>query len=230
LLLLYDIHAGESLARTTRANQLAILRTALPLGVVLMLVTLNSNLPRYAIERNFGTRELGVFAAAASFLTGGNTVVNALGQSATPRLARYFAAGDRQGFWRLTVQLTAISAALGAVGIAGALLLGEWLLRIVYRAEFAQYSGLLVAVMIAAIPIYIASSLGYVITSVRVFDAQLPLFCVVAAACFGASWLLVPRWGLVGAPAALGVAACVQASGELMILARAFRRRAETIS
>ena len=81
--------------------------------------------------------------------------------------------------------------------------------------------------MAAAVPIYIAGTLGYVITSVRAFDAQLPLFCAVAAACAGASWLLVPRFGLMGAPAALALAACVQVVGELGILARAFRR-AET--
>ena len=223
-LLLFDMPGGESPVTTTRANQFAILRTALPLGIVLMLVTLNSNLPRYAIEHNFGTRGLGAFAAAASFLTAGNTVVNALGQSATPRLARHFAAGDSGGFRGLTLRLIAISAALGAAGIAGALLIGGPLLRIAYRAEFAQYNYLLVAVMVAAIPIYIGSSLGYAITSVRAFDAQLPLFGVVVAACAAASWLLVPRLGLMGAAAALGFAACVQAAGELLILVRAFRR------
>ena len=43
------------------------------------------------------------------------------------------------------------------------------------------------AVMAAAIPSYIAGTMGYVITSVRAFDAQLPLFCAVAAACGAAS-------------------------------------------
>jgi O-antigen/teichoic acid export membrane protein len=223
-LLLFDVRGAEPLVRTTRANQLTILRTALPLGVVLMLVTLNTNLPRYAIERSLGTRELGVFAAAASFLTGGNTVVNALGQSATPRLARYFAAGEGSSFRRLTLQLTAISALLGAAGVAGALLLGAQLLRLLYRAEFAPYANVLAAVMAAAIPIYIASTLGYVITSVRMFDAQLPLFGAVAATCAAAAWVLVPRFGLMGAPAALGLAACVQGAGELLILKRAFAR------
>ena len=222
-LLLFDVRTGEPLARTTRSQQFVILRTALPLGLVLMLVTLNTNLPRYAIEQKLGTRELGAFAAVAGFLAGGNTVVNALGQSATPRLARYFAEGDRRGFRRLTIRLAALSAGLGAAGIAGALLLGAPLLRILYRPEFAQYAGLLAVLMAAAAPIYIAGTLGYVITSVRAFDVQLPLFCAVAAACALASWLLVPRFGLMGAPAALGVAACVQVAGELAILARAFR-------
>jgi len=66
--------------------------------------------------------------------------------------------------------------------------------------------------------------LGYAITSARAFDAQLPLFCVVAASCGCAAWLLIPRWGLAGAPMALAVAAGVQICGEAAILARALRR------
>ena len=223
-LIVYDVRTGESLHRTSVTEQWTILRTALPLGAALMLITLNTNLPRYAIERSLGTSELGGFAAAASFLTTGNTVVNALGQSATPRLARFYAAGDRAGFRHLALRLAAIAAGLGAAGAAFALAAGVPLLRIVYRADFTRYAGLLTLIMIAAIPIYVAGMLGYLITSVRAFQAQLPLFCLVAATCFAASWMLVPRWGLIGGPAALGLAACVQAAGELAILSRAFRR------
>lgn len=221
-LLLFDVRGSEPITPTTRANQRAILRAALPLGIVLMLVTLNTNLPRYAIERNLGARELGAFAAAAGFLTGGNTVVNALGQSATPRLARYFASRDQSSFRNLALRLSGISAALGGAGVIGAWLLGAPLLRILYRNEFAQYAGLLAAVMAAAVPVYVASTLGYVITSVRAFDAQLPLFAAVAFTCAAAAWLLTPRFGLMGAPASLGLAACVQTAGELLILKRAF--------
>jgi O-antigen/teichoic acid export membrane protein len=212
------------IGRSTPPSSLAILRTALPLGLVLMLVTLNTNLPRYAIERYRGSRELGAFAAVAGFLSGGNTIINALGQSATPRLARYFWERDTVRFRRLMLQLGGIAIALGAAGVSGAVLLGAPILRLLYRDEYAQYSGLLGALMFAAIPIYLASTLGYVITSVRAFDAQLPLFAAVAATCAIASWLLISRYGLAGAPIALAAAGCVQALGELAILRGAFRR------
>ena len=93
ILLLYDRprgSAGQSLRCSGTGAQFEIFRTALPLGVVLMLVSLTSNVPRYAIERSLGATDLGIFAAVAAFLTVGSTIVNALGQSATPRLARYF--------------------------------------------------------------------------------------------------------------------------------------------
>jgi O-antigen/teichoic acid export membrane protein len=228
-LLAYDVRSVEPLGQTNHLHQLTILRTALPLGVVLMLVTINTNLPRYAIEQRLGTSELGAFAAVASFMTAGNTVINALGQSATPRLARYFEERDGPRFRRLALQLLGMAIALGGAGVVAAVLLGAPLLRLLYRAEYAQYAGLLIAMMTCAISVYIASVLGYVITSVRAFDAQLPLFGVVAGSCAAASWVLVPRYGLMGGPMALGIAACVQAAGELIILGRSFRR-AESVT
>lgn len=228
VLLLYDRPVGsrgERLARSGITAQRDILRAALPLGLVLMLVSLNGNLPRYAIERQIGTPALGAFAAVSSFMSAGNTVINALGQSATPRLARYFAEPGRGRFLRLTLQLVALALAIGAAGVVAAALAGAPILRILYRAEYAQQARLLTQVMAAAVPAYAAAILGYAVTSARAFDAQLPLFCIVAASCGIAAWLLIPRFGLAGAPIALGVAACVQICGEVAILARASRHK-----
>jgi O-antigen/teichoic acid export membrane protein len=226
VLLAYDRPAGKADEPRKSCGwraRLAILRTALPLGLVLMLVSLNSNLPRYAIERRLGTRELGAFAAVASFMTAGNTVINALGQAATARMARFFRERDWSSLRRLVARLFGIALALGLAGVAGAVLLGKAVLRLVYRPEYESYGGLLVAVMLAAMVVYLAAMLGFVITSARAFDAQLPLFCAVALACAAAAWTLVPRFGLYGAPIALAIAAAVQIAGELLILGRALR-------
>ena len=81
--------AGEQMSGAGWAGARSVLRQALPLGAVLMLASLNTNLPRYVIEHHLGVAELGAFAAVASFVAAGSTIVNALGQSATPRLARF---------------------------------------------------------------------------------------------------------------------------------------------
>jgi O-antigen/teichoic acid export membrane protein len=227
VLLAYDRpagSAGERLSRTGLGAELAILRTALPLGVVLMLVSLNANLPRYAIERHLGTRELGAFAAVASIVNAGSTVINALGQAAMPRLARRFGERDWPRFRQLAAKLAALALILGAAGVLLSAVFGKMVLRVLYRPEFEAYSGLLVVVMSAAILLHVANAFGYVVTSVRAFDAQMPLFCAVAASCGLASWWFVPRFGLHGAVLALAAAACVQIGGQALILARAFRR------
>ena len=227
VLLLYDRPkgtAGESMARSGLRSEMGILRHALPLGVMLLLVSLNTNLPRYAIERYLGVSALGAFAAVASFMTVGSTVVNALGQAATPRLAGHFSRRETAQFLRLTLLLAALVGGLGVTGVAVAAWFGATVLGIVYRPEFAAHSGLLVALMGTAIPSYVAVALGYAITATRSFDAQVPLICTVAASCGLASWLLVPRLGLRGAAVSLAIAASVQIGGEALILARATRR------
>lgn len=232
VLLAYDRpkgSAGEDLSPSGWRAQWTILRTAFPLGVVLMLSSLNTNLPRYAIERYLGTRQLGAFAAVASFMTVGGTVVNALGQTATPRLARYFSRRDMAGFRRLVVKLAGLMLALGIAGVIAAAAIGKPVLRMVYRPDYAVLSGLLVAVMGVAILGYLAGTFGYVVTSARAFQAQVPLFCGVAAASGLASWLLIPRLGLYGAALALAAAACLQLGGEAWILARAIHRRGPAI-
>lgn len=217
--------AGERLSRSGLQVQFRIFRTALPLGVVLMLVSLTANLPRYAIERHLGTPELGAFAAVVSFVAAGGTVINALGQAATPRLARYASRRDWARFRRLVLGFTAVAFLLGVAGVLASALLGRVVLSVVYRPDYAAYGGVLVAAMAAGVSVYVAAALGYVLTSARAFAAQMPLLVAVAASSAVASWLLVPLMGLYGAALAVAIAAWVQIGGELLILRRAMRRR-----
>lgn len=228
VLAVYDVRAGssgEDRSSTGWRAQRAILWTALPLGAVLMFVSLTANVPRYAIERYLGTRELGAFAAVAAFIAAGNTLVNALGQSATPRLARYFSAPDVREFRKLALRLTALAVIAGVAGVAGAALLGKPILRIAYRPEYVELHGLLVALMAAGTFGYVAITLGYLITSARSFAVQMPLLACVAAVCAIASWRLVPAMGLFGAALALGLAGGVQIAGAVLLLRRALRQQ-----
>jgi O-antigen/teichoic acid export membrane protein len=216
---------GESLTLSGLRRQATIFRVALPLGVALMMTSLAANMPRYVIEHRLGTAALGSFAAVASFLTVGYTVVNALGQAATPRLALYFSRRETRRFRRLALQLAGMAALLGLAGVAGAALLGHSLLALLYRPAYAAHSELLVWVMTAGILAYTAGIFGFVITSARTFAVQVPLCTVVAAASAVASWMLVPRLGLRGAVASLAVAWLLQIAGELAVLRAALRRR-----
>jgi O-antigen/teichoic acid export membrane protein len=227
VLLAYDRFRGsrgQTLARAGTRVQWEIFRTALPLGVVLMLVSFTGNVPRYAVEHYLGTRELGVFAAVAAFLTAGTTVANALGQSATPRLARHFSRRELSQFRLLALKLAGLAVGLGAAGVLFAALAGDFVLRILYRAEFGAYGKLLVEVMAAGTCVFVAVVLGYVITSARSFLAQMPLLAAVATTAAVASWLLVPARGLSGAALAVAIAACLQIAGSLLILRRALAR------
>ncbi|MBE9223918.1 oligosaccharide flippase family protein [Phormidium sp. LEGE 05292] len=183
---------------------------SLPLGLVMMLISLNSNIPRYFIESYLGERELGIFAALAYLMVAGNMVILALGQSASPRLAKYYAMGNSQAFRTLLIKLVGMGGAIGVVAVLIAQVAGRELLTIIYRPEYAQHSDLFVQVMVAAGIGYIASFLGYGITAARYFVIQIPLFIAVTGTCAIASLWFIPSLGLPGAALALILAAIVQ--------------------
>jgi O-antigen/teichoic acid export membrane protein len=197
---------------------------ALPLGVVLFLVSLNTNLPRFAVERSQGKPALGIFAALSYVVIAGTTLVNALGQSATPRLARLAAAYDRAGFVRFLSKLLLLGAGLGVAAVLIAWVGGRPLLTLLYRAEYAEHTTTFVWLMVGAGVGFVASFLGYALTAARVIRAQAPLFAIVCAATALGTWLWVPGHGLVGAAWALMFAGVVQLIGSSALLFIAMKR------
>lgn len=180
-----------------------VARTGIPLGVVMLIISLNTNIPRYFLRASHGERALGLFAALASALTLGQMVTNALGQSASPRLARLAACGQRAGFLRLLAKLIGIASVLGLAGIIAAILLGRPVVTLLFTAEYAEHVPELVVIMIAAGLGFIGSFLGYAMTALRAFYAQIPL-CVTACTVTGVwAWCDVPRAGLMGASRAV---------------------------
>ncbi len=196
---------------------------ALPLGLVMMLISLNTNIPRYFIEYFLGIEELGIFAALAYLMVAGNVVINALGQAASPRLAKQYAAGNRAAFLRLLGYLMGIGAVLGAGAVGVAVVAGEPILTLLYGAEYARQD-LFVWLMVAAMVFYVASFLGHGMTAARYFKVQFPLFVVVTITTTLACFWLIPEHGLYGGAMALMIAAVVQIIGSLAIVIYAVRQ------
>jgi len=191
---------------------------ALPLGVVMALISLNINIPRYFVAGYLGERELGIFAAIAYIMVAGQIAVTALGQSTSPRLATYYAAYDGVAFRTLLLKLLCIGALVGVSGVLIALIGGEQILTIFYGPEYAESADVLVWLMTAAGISYVSSILGYGMTAARYFQIQIPLYAFVGFICTMMCFLLVPTAGLQGAAMALLVAAAVQLCGSLAIV------------
>jgi len=229
LLLGYDIpraraqggvrrHAADVRASWNVAQLAQLTRLALPLGVVIFLLSLNGNMPRYFVEHALGVRELGVFSALSYLVIAATTVVGALGQAATPRLAKLWASGDRHAFLRLTGLLAALGAALGlgSAVIAGAA--GRQVLTFLYRPEYAAAHHVFFWTALASTIAFVSSALGYSLTAMRSFRAQAPLSIVVTCVTVGACWALVPPYGLLGAVAGGAIASTVQLVGHAVLM------------
>ncbi|MBH8562370.1 oligosaccharide flippase family protein [Nostoc sp. CENA67] len=201
----------------------------LPLGFVMMLISLNTNIPRYFIEHYLGERELGIFAALAYLMVAGGMVVSALGQSASPRLAKYYAVGNYIAFRTLLLKLVGIAALLGGTGVLIAVIGGRHVLTFLYRPEYAEQTNLFTWLMVVAGINYISSFLGYGMTAARYFRIQMPLFStVVTISAIACLWLL-PRMGLIGAAIALIIAAIVQVVFSSVVIIHALHKHPQSI-
>ena len=235
----YDIRSGNVMLHLLHKQQITglslkprwhiktlrkLVWLCLPLGFVMMLISLNTNIPRYFIEEYLGERELGIYAALAYLIVAGNMVVKSLGQSASPKLAKYYAAGNSKGFRTLLLKLIGIATLLGSVGILAAVVAGQQILTLLYQSEYAQYTNLFVWLMVAGGMNYVSSFLGYGITSAKYFRIQMPLFmAVTSTSAITCLWLL-PKVGLLGAAFALMISAFVQITFSLGVVIHALHK------
>jgi len=197
---------------------------ALPLGFATMLTSLNANLPRYFVERFLGEYELGIFAALAYIVVAGATVVNALGLTISPRLARFYADRNVAMYTRLLVQALVVAAACGIGGILLALLGGRFLLSFIYQPEYSTRVDVFMILMVAAAFQYIASFLNYGMTAARQIKIQLPLFVGLTLATLLLSLGLIPVAGLQGAAIVIIGTSAAQAVVSAIILVRAIQK------
>jgi O-antigen/teichoic acid export membrane protein len=219
---------GDTLARLkpnwNGSKLWPLVQLALPLGLVMMLFSLSANLPSYFIVANLGKQaeaELGIFNAIAYLMVVGNIIVGALGDSASPRLAKYYASGDRSAYGLLLVRLIGIGGVLGAGVLAIAIIGGGPLLSLLYSPAYAQRQMLFIWLMAGSGIHYVASFLGYGITAARYFKVQIPI-SLTSTICLAAACLwLIPAQGLMGAALALliGAVAKLFISGAVILYA-----------
>ncbi|MFE4570536.1 lipopolysaccharide biosynthesis protein [Paenibacillus chitinolyticus] len=190
-----------------------LIKTSLPMGLVMLLISLNANIPRYFIEHGMGTDKLGYFSAISYMMMAGTTVVSALGQSAVPRFAGYYAEAKWGMFRSLMIKLVMIGTILGVSGVFIVLVFGKEMLTIIYKPEYASYQSVFILIMIGAGISYISSFLGYGLTSARLFSVQPYIFLVVCLTTLLASYWLIPLWGLEGAAVAVIVGNVINLAG-----------------
>jgi|GEM_PF-182630 len=197
--------------------------TAMPLGAIMVLLSVNNNLSRYFVAHSLGLRELGIFSALVSFVTVGRLVTTALGLSASPRMARYYAARDRQAFVGLQRRLLLLGVIVGAAAPAVAAVVGRPLLTFFYTPEYARHLDVFILYLAAGGLSYVDGSIGWAITAARAFKAQAISLAMLTLVIAGSSAWLIPRYGLRGAAWAAVVAAVAQLIINSVILKHVLR-------
>lgn len=176
-----------------------LLLKSLPLGVVMLIISLNANVSKYAVEHFLGTEMQGIYSTVAYCLVLGTFVSNAVGQSFSPRLSRYYAEGMRSSFTRLAGIFTGFNFLAGAGLFLFAVIFGEWFLRVMFNEAIAAYSHLFAIVMLGGMISNVATALGYTLTSMRVFQIQPLINGAELAVNMICCYFMVLKFGLYGA-------------------------------
>jgi O-antigen/teichoic acid export membrane protein len=170
----------------------------LPLGGSMALGSLYTNLPRYFVEHQLGLYQLGLFSALAYFMVAGNTVVNAISQSVTPRLAHLYALKEFKSFKVLLFKLVAIGIVLGLSGIIIVSIFGKEILEIFYTVDYSSRSDIFLWLMVASGVTYSYLFLGSAINAIRLFRLQLIISFISVLLLFVLCFVFIGPFGLMG--------------------------------
>ena len=215
----------EAFISTDLAKELHLAKLAAPVGIVVALGSLGVNIPRYVLERYWGSSELGIFAALAYLVVAVNLVINALAQSAIVRLSRNYADGHTRQYVKLIKQMSLIGAGLPAIGLIIAPVIGRPVLRLLYGPAYASHLNLLMLLIAVSAFSAVAAFVGCGMTSARRFWPQVPVITAALGCGLAVAFATVPKWGAMGAGFALLATSAVQIIGGLIVVADAVKDR-----
>jgi O-antigen/teichoic acid export membrane protein len=195
-----------------------LLWLSLPLGIVVLLTTLNSTVPTYFIKHALGERDLGIFTAIGFVISVGNMAVVSLGQSAFTRLAKSYSSGNTAAFSSLLAKLLCFGGILGVCGMIVSKLAGREILTILFRPEYAERADLLPWMMAAGGALFMAQFLGFGLTAAGYYNSQVILNILANVSLLVACYWLVASHGLLGAVVAMLIATLVQLAGSALVL------------
>jgi O-antigen/teichoic acid export membrane protein len=209
LLLAYDlpnIRSADELATATWkfsrpfnwAHQRQLIVVGLPLGFSIALLSLTVAIPNILVERYLGEREVGIYAAFSSLAWAGIPVINALGQTAMPKLGEFYVAQDRRRLRRVVAWLAALGAALGVAGLIASQLVGARIAALVYGAEYARHTDVLAWLLAAAAALFATRFVGDALTAMRCTKIQVTSQAIVALVVAIGGVAVLPHSGLAG--------------------------------
>lgn len=202
MLLLDFSRIKENLSQNNKnmiQDLIRLVKMGLPLGIAVMLISLQTNVPRYFLENYYGVKELGVYTIYYYFIVIGSILINSVCQYLSPYYAEFYRDADILNLKKITKQTLGIAFLLGLIGWILSCFLGDFAICLIYGKQYIEYSYLLPLIMLAGIFSYMSVVSGYLMTSLKIIKIQVPLFLVLVFLTFIYSYIFIPKYGLLGA-------------------------------
>lgn len=201
-----------------------IVKISLPLGIVHMLISLNTNIPRYFVEYYFNAEILGYFAAISYMVVNNiNIFTTALSRVVIPRFSKLLHNNKTNEVRKLLRKFEFIGIMLGVISIGFVFLFGESLLTIIYGSEYGNYTNIFKILILSTIFIFVSSFHSYFITSARYFNIQplLGIIWVMSSTILG--FVLIPKFGIEGVAYSVVLVSIIQLLSRYILLQKIFR-------
>ena len=196
---------------------LGMMKSAIPMGISLGIVTLQSNIPRLFLDQYASIEAVGIFTVLSYFIIVGSIFINSICQYLSPRLTHAWN-HNRAYFKKLLSMALLVAGGLGLIAIFLSYFMGEFVLNLVYGAEYIAYADAFVLTMVAGFILYLATVLGYTLTAIGFIKQQVYLFSIVLIFSVLVSYLCIPEYGIIGGIYTLMVSYLVQCVLSLLVV------------
>lgn len=192
----------------------------LPLGIVLLVISLNANVSKYFLEAYCGTEKQAIYSSISYILIIGLFILDSLGQTFVPRLSKYYYNAEFYQFKKLTTTFVALSFFIGACLYLFSLFFGDIALKFLFNEKISEYSVFLSNYLLVSILIFIASSLGYTLTAMGEFKVQPFINITILLVNIILSFFLIEKYELNGVIIGLGACFSIQIIITFVIIAK----------
>ncbi len=201
---------GNSRPRFKTDVQRRLIRIALPIGIVVLLVSLTSNVPRYFLAAFSDSFHLGIFVALMSLLSAGTLFTDSLGQTASPKISWLHAQGRKSETCDFLISTTRNGVLFSIAIMICTWFAGPFVVEKIYGPAYS--SNRFVLLCVAAIFSFqlISRFIDIFLTSARIVDLNAISAGVSLLAVCLLSWWLVPIYGISGAAFSLVAAALLR--------------------
>jgi len=180
-------------------NVKLIIITTWTMGLNISLSSLTTNIPRVFVEKYDGLEVLGYFTAISYFMLIGTLFVTAIGQATSTNLSKSLEKNDINKFKSTIRNNINFSLILGIFSIIFSIFWGEKIIKLLYGSQAANYSDLLIILMIATTFNFITSPYSYGIISLRIMKKQPLITLISLGISLSLSYVLIPFYGVYGA-------------------------------
>ena len=181
-----------------KRNTYSLFKKVFPLGVVMGIMSLKTNIPRYFIAEYCGEDMLGYFTAINVLLIAIHMPVHALSETALARLSKYFNS-DMNQYIKLFRKLILMTLLIGIFLVVGTSLFGEVFITLIYKSDYARYWQVLFIGSIGTVFGFIVSMASAAFIVTRKFKMQMFIYLIVLLVTLICSYILIPRYGIIGA-------------------------------